>query len=47
MKQIRFVQFICKSCPELTMTRSYTTVDEYFEIMDNINFDLWELNLNV
>lgn len=37
----KHVRFICKSNPEVTLTRGYTNDDEFFEIMDNVNPDLW------
>lgn len=42
----KYITFICKSCQELTWTRSYTNDEEYFEIMDNINPEQWEIKLD-
>jgi hypothetical protein len=46
MKMKKYITFICKSCQELTWTRSYTNDEEYFEIMDNINPEQWEIKLD-
>jgi len=39
----KYVTFIDKATHSLTMTKSYESDDEYFEIMDNIDSDLWEI----
>ena len=43
MKMKKYIVFVCKSCPELTWTRAYTNDEEFFEIMDNINLEHWEI----
>lgn len=42
---IKYITFICKSYPELTWTRSYTNDEEFFEIMDSVNPELWALKI--
>ena len=44
MKQ--YVRFIDKKTRSFTMTKSYTTDDEFFEIMDNIDPRLWEVSFD-
>ena len=39
----KYITFICKSNQELTWTRAYTNNDEFFEIMDIINPEQWEI----
>ena len=42
----KYVKFIDKASHTLTMTKGYNNDDEYLEIMDNVNPDLWEIVYN-
>lgn len=39
----KYVKFIDKASHTVTLTKGYTTDDEYFEVMDNINPEQWEV----
>ena len=42
----KYVRFVDKATHTLTWTRPYETDEEYFEIMDNIDPDLWEITFD-
>lgn len=42
---MKTVTFIDKKTHALTWTRNYETTEEYFEIMDNVDPETWELFL--
>ena len=42
----KYVRFVDKATHTLTWTRPYETDEEYFEIMDNIDPDLWEIKFD-